>query len=310
MSNSQEFQHKITQKNIVGKRNISNMIGNRILILLILFIFSTDCLAQNGTPLLMGRSEILHSKVLAEDRMINIHLPDNYNPNDSVRYPIVYVLDGGIDEDFFHIAGIVRFSTQPWIDRFPQSIVVGIGGNTRRRDFTFPVENTDFIEKEGFQKASFPSYGGSEKYRIFLKNELIPYINGNFKSSGKQTLIGESLAGLFSAEILIKQPELFDDYIIISPSLWWGEGALLKHAEKFLQTNLKKNIKVYLGIPNKEEDIRMYDEAIALSEILKRNKKIYFVFDYMPDELHSTVIHQAVYNAFKKLYPKTAYSKW
>ncbi|MGJ1189325.1 alpha/beta hydrolase [Sphingobacterium siyangense] len=309
MSNSQGFQNKIIQKNSVGKRDISDMIGNRMLILLILFFFNTDCLAQNGTPLLMGRSEILHSKVLGEDRMINIYLPDNYNPNDSVRYPIVYVLDGGIDEDFFHIAGIVRFSTQPWIDRFPQSIVVGIGGNTRRRDFTFPVENTDFIEKEGFQKASFPSYGGSEKYRTFMKKELIPYISGNYKSNGKQTLIGESLAGLLSVEILLKQPELFDDYIIISPSLWWGEESLLKRAAKFLQGNLKKDIKVYLGVPNKEEDVRMYDEAIALSDILNNNKKIHFVFDYMPDELHSTVIHQAVYNAFKKLYPKTFYSK-
>ena len=139
------------------------MIGNRMLLFLILFFFNTACFAQKGIPLSIGRSEILHSKVLNEDRTINIYLPDNYNPNDSVRYPIVYVLDGGMDEDFFHIAGIVRFSTQPWIDRFSQSIVVGIGGNTRRRDFTFPVENTDFIEKEGFQKASFPSYGGSEK---------------------------------------------------------------------------------------------------------------------------------------------------
>lgn len=309
MSNSQGFQYRIIQKNSLGKRNISDMIGNRMLILLIFFIFNTDCLAQNGTPLLMGRSEILHSKVLGEDRMINIYLPDNYNPNDAVRYPIVYVLDGGVDEDFFHIAGIVRFSTQPWIDRFPRSIVVGIGGNTRRRDFTFPVENTDFIEKEGFQKASFPSYGGSDKYRTFMKNELIPYISGNYKSNGKQTLIGESLAGILSVEILLKQPELFDDYIIISPSLWWGEESLLKKAEKFLQGNLKKDVKVYLGVPNKEEDVRMYDEAIALSDILNNNKKIHFVFDYMPDELHSTVIHQAVYNAFKKLYPKTFYSK-
>jgi len=285
------------------------MIGNRLLFFLILFIFNVGCLAQKVQQLSIGTSEILHSKVLGEDRMINICLPDNYNPTDSVRYPIVYVLDGSVDEDFFHIAGIVRFSTQPWIDRFPQSIVVGIGGNTRRRDFTFPVENTDFIEKEGFQKTSFPSYGGSEKYRTFIKNELIPYMSGKYKTNGKRTLIGESLAGLFSVEILLKQPELFDDYFIISPSLWWGDEFLLKNAEKLLQSNLKKNIKVYLGVPNKDEDIKMYDESIALSEVLKSNKKIHFVFDYMPEELHSTVIHQAVYNAFKRLYPKTVYSK-
>jgi len=285
------------------------MIGNRLLFFLILFIFNVGCLAQKVQQLSIGTSEILHSKVLGEDRMINICLPDNYNPTDSVRYPIVYVLDGSVDEDFFHIAGIVRFSTQPWIDRFPQSIVVGIGGNTRRRDFTFPVENTDFIEKEGFQKTSFPSYGGSEKYRTFIKNELIPYLTRNYRTNGKQMLIGESLAGLFSTEILLKHPELFDDYIIISPSLWWGEEVLLKKSKKLLQHNLKKNVRVYLGVPNKEEDISMYNEALALSDVLRSEEKIDFVFDYMPDELHSTVIHQAVYNAFKRLYPKTVYSK-
>ncbi len=285
------------------------MIGNRMLLFFMLHIFNAACFAQKGTPLSIGISEVLHSNILGENRTINICLPDNYNPSDSVRYPIVYVLDGGVDEDFFHIAGIVRFVTQPWIDRFPQSIVVGIGGNTRRRDFTFPVKNTDFIEKEGFQKANFPSYGGSEKYRAFIKNELIPYISGNYKSNGKQILIGESLAGLFSVEILLKQPELFNDYIIISPSLWWGDEFLLENADKLLQRNLKNNINVYLGVPNREEDLKMYNESKALSEVIKSNKQIHFVFDYMPDELHSTVIHQAVYNAFKKLYPKTVYSK-
>lgn len=285
------------------------MVANRILVFFFIFIYYSTCFAQKTTLLSIGKSEISHSKVLSEDRTINIYLPDNYNPNDSVRYPIVYVLDGGIDEDFFHISGIVRFVTQPWIDRFPQSIVVGIGGNKRRRDFTFPVENTDFIEREGFQKASFSSYGGSEKYIAFLKNELIPYLTRNYRTNGKQTLIGESLAGLFSTEILLKHPELFDDYIIISPSLWWGEEVLLKNSKKLLQHNLKKNVRVYLGVPNKEEDISMYNEALALSDVLRSEEKIDFVFDYMPDELHSTVIHQAVYNAFKKLYPKTYYSK-
>jgi predicted alpha/beta superfamily hydrolase len=67
---------------------------------------------------------------------------------------------------------------------------------------------------------------------------------------------------------------------------------------------LKTKTNVHIGAPNKEEDVKMFDDAEALSQILKRNKKVNVIFDYIPDELHSTVIHQAVYNAFKKLYPK------
>jgi lysozyme family protein len=62
---------------------------------------------------------------------------------------------------------------------------------------------------------------------------------------------------------------------------------------------LKTTKNVYIGAPNKEEDVRMYNEAEALYKILKSNKNIKVSFDYMPDELHSTAIHQGVYNGFK-----------
>jgi len=282
----------------------------KIIILFIAIIYSCISFAQTKSNMLSScQSEVLHSNVLNENRTINIFLPNNYQANDTVTYPVIYVLDGGMEEDFFHIAGIVRFDTQPWIARFPNSIVVGIEGNTRKRDFTFAVPNVDFLEKEGFQKSSFPTYGGSEKYTAFLKDELLPYIGKNYKVNTQRTVIGESLAGLFSAELLLKQPDLFDNYILVSPSLWWGQQELLKNTEKLLEANLRKKVRVYLGVPNKDEDIRMYQDAEAFYKVIRNNKKMDVIFDYIPEELHSTVIHQAVYNAFKRLYPKTAYSK-
>ncbi len=281
-----------------------------IILILITLFTSGLCEAQeNCKPLVIGKSDLLHSKTLKEDRILNIYLPENYNTNDTLTYPVIYILDGGIEEDFLHVAGIVRFNTQDWIGRSLRSIVVGIEGNTRRRDFTFAVSNTAFIEKEGFSKSSFPQYGGSEKYMNFIEKELQPYIAKAYKAQAKRTIIGESLAGLITTEILLKRPNLFDDYIIISPSLWWGDQLLLTDAEDLLNKNLSKQVNVYLGVPNKEEYIKMYNESEMLQKLLKSNKNINLIFDYMPEELHSTVIHQAVYNAFKKLYPKTFYSK-
>ncbi|AQX13733.1 alpha/beta hydrolase [Elizabethkingia meningoseptica] len=281
----------------------------KILFLLMLTLAGTPLAAQASKPLIIGTTEVFHSDVLKENRNINIYLPEDYDPKKAEKYPVIYIPDGGFEEDFVHITGIVRFNNQPWINRFPQSIVVGIENTNRRRDFTFPVANTDFIEKEGFKKESFPQYGGSDKYINFLKNELQPYIEKNYNASGNRTIIGESLAGLLATGILLKNPELFSQYIIISPSLWWGEEKLLKEAEPLLRTHLKQPVKVYIGAPNKEEDTKMYAEAESLYKILKMNKNISVSFDYLPDELHSTAIHQAVYNAFKKLYPKTEYSK-
>lgn len=252
--------------------------------------------------MVIGKSEQLHSNIMKEDRIINVYLPEDYKPADTTKYPVIYVLDGGMEEDFFHIAGIVRFNTQPWVARFPRSIVVGIEGNSRRRDFTFAVSNIDFIEKEGFKKSSFPQYGGSESYIQFMKKEIQPYIEKKYRASERKTIIGESLAGLLTAEILLKSPTMFTDYIIISPSLWWGEHALLDNAERLLKTNLSKKVNVYIGAPNKDEDMMMYHQAESLYQRLKSTENINAIFDYIPDEIHATVIHQAVYNAFKKLY--------
>ena len=282
----------------------------RTFFILVALTITSPLFSQNNTkPLVFGNSEVFHSDILKEDRNINIYLPEEFNPTDATKYPVIYILDGGVEEDFFHIAGIVRYNTQPWVERFPRSIVVGIENTNRRRDFTYAVPDLNFLEKEGFKKESFPQYGGSEKYISFLKNELQPYIEKKYKANNNRTVIGESLAGLMSTEILLNEPEMFNQYIIISPSMWWGGEKLLKEADSLLKSRLKTTKNVYIGAPNKEEDVRMYNEAEALYKILKSNKNIKVNFDYMPDELHSTAIHQGVYNGFKKLYPKSTYSK-
>jgi predicted alpha/beta superfamily hydrolase len=281
--------------------------------LLLAFIFLIEVhqgFAQTDSkPLAIGVTEQFRSTILGETRTINIYLPENFNANDTIHYPVIYIPDGGIEEDFIHITGLVRYNTQPWIDRFPKSIVVGIENTNRRRDFTFPVANLDFLEKIGFTKDRFPSYGGSASYIAFLEKELQPYIQNKYKASRQRTIISESLGGLLLTEILLKHPNLFDTYIIISPSLWWGDGILLNEANNLLKANLNRPIKVVVAAPEQAEDVRMYTDAEALYKVLKQNKNCTVFFDYLPDELHSTVIHQAVYNAFKRLYPKTAYSK-
>lgn len=288
---------------------MKNFVTYKLPIFLLLFNSNQIFAQTESTPLILGVTEQIQSKILGEIRTINIYLPEDYNANDTVKYPVIYIPDGGIEEDFIHITGIVRYNTQPWINRFPKSIVVGIENTNRQRDFTFTVSNLNFLEKVGFKKEKFPQYGGSENYMAFLEKELQPFIKDKYKTNDHSTIIGESLAGLLSSEILLRHPNLFDTYIIISPSLWWNDETLLKQANGLLQSNLHKQIKVCVSAPNKKEDTRMYSDAKALYKVLKKNQNITAFFDYLPDELHSTVIHQAVYNAFKKFYPKTAYSK-
>lgn len=192
------------------------------------------------TPVTFGETTVFPSKVLDEDRRVNVYLPPLYAENPEKKYPVVYILDGGVEEDFFHLTSLLRFSAQAWVDRFPEAIVVGIENVNRRRDFTFAVPNLDFLAEEGFPKTSFVAHGQSAKYIQFLGEELKPFIEGTYRTEDRSVVIGESLAGLLATEILLKKPTLFTDYIIISPSLWWGGRSLLSEAHVLLNKNLKK----------------------------------------------------------------------
>ena len=258
-----------------------------------------------SSPLLLGIVDSVKSGILNETRLVNIYLPEGYSPDSASTYPVIYLLDGGADEDFIHIAGLVRYNTTPWINRFPKSIVVGIENVNRQRDFTFAVPNLDFLSRTGFTKNQFSAYGGSEKFISFIEKELQPFVEKRYAANSSKTIIGESLGGLLATEILLKKPDLFSTYIILSPSLWWGKESLLTNAPGLLKSNGRKKLTVYVGACERANSVIMYNDAKALADTLKKHNAgtMRVVFDYLPEETHATINHQGVYNAFKLLYP-------
>ena len=202
-----------------------------------IIVISNPIVAQieikEKSPLIIGETIAFSSKILEESRKLNIYLPHGYTKESTKKYPIIYLLDGSIDEDFIHISGLVQFGSFSWINIIPESIVVGISNIDRKRDFTFPTTNKK-------DKKDFPTAGGSEKFINFIEKELQPFIEKNYKTDATKTLIGQSLGGLVATEILFKKPALFDNYIITSPSLWWDDESLLKYTPSSYQS--KKSI--------------------------------------------------------------------
>ncbi|WP_375445875.1 alpha/beta hydrolase [uncultured Fibrella sp.] len=260
--------------------------------------------ASQPTPFILGIVDSIQSVSLHEKRVLNIYLPDGYSPDSATRYPVIYLPDGGADEDFVHIVGLVSYFTTPWVARFPPSIVVGLANVNRRRDFTFAVPNLDFLARVGFAKKLFPAYGGSGAYIDFIEKEVQPFIEKRYKTTASKTIIGESMAGLLVTEILLKKPALFDNYVIIAPSLWWGQESLLTDGPGLLKANTTKKVSVYVSACNRAEDVIMYKDAKALADMLTTygGPTTRVFFDYLPNETHATVSHQSVYNAFKALY--------
>lgn len=166
----------------------------------------------------------IESKNVQERRTINVWTPPGY-PTATDSLAVLYMADGGIAEDFPHIAQTV--SDLVAANKIPPVILVGIENTQRRRDLTGPTK----VKKD---KEIAPVVGGSAAFRMFIKDELFPEINRRYRTSNERSVIGESLAGLFVMETFLQYPQMFDRYIAIDPSLWWNDHYLVKNAAKYL----------------------------------------------------------------------------
>lgn len=253
---------------------------------------------EKTTPIELGTSHQFFSKELNEKRTLNIYLPPGYKAGDTTHYPVIYLLDGSLDEDFIHIVGLVQFNTFEWIARVPECIVVGIANTDRKRDMTFPTTIPG-------DKKKWPTTGGSAKFITCIEQEIIPYVEQHFRTNSSRTLIGESLGGLFATQVLFTKPQLFSKYIIISPSLWWNNGTLLKQTP----ATITGKTTVYVGVgkeglaPTDEPHVMEVDANVLADKLHSlNNKNLTVYFDYLPEETHATIDHQAVLNAFKRIY--------
>lgn len=173
----------------------------------------------------------LLSQGLVEERVINVWTPENHTTNNDSLI-VVYMLDGGIQEDFLHVANTMQELIQS--QKIPPVVLVGVENTQRRRDLTGPTS----VDED---KEIAPVVGGSAEFRTFISDELIPQINKTYRTSSKKGILGESLAGLFVTETFLLQPEMFDFYIAFDPSLWWNDEYLVKtadvHLDKWKGTN-------------------------------------------------------------------------
>ncbi|WP_294233241.1 MULTISPECIES: alpha/beta hydrolase [Chryseobacterium] len=270
------------------------MIKKILLICSMLLGLSAMVSAQNGNvePLTIGEIRTLKSKILNEDRILNIYLPQNFDKAKS--YPVIYLLDGSLNEDFIHVTGLVQFFNQMY--SMPETIVVGIANIDRKRDFTFHTDLKD-LQKD------YPTTGHSDKFISFIEKELKPYIENQFKTT-ETYIFGQSLGGLLATEILLKKPELFNNYFIISPSLWWNDESLLKSANQLLTKIPDTKKFIYISVGKGEHPV-MIKDAQDLYDVLKKSGKNNWTIEYkmMETDNHATILHRSLYEGLVKLFP-------
>jgi predicted alpha/beta superfamily hydrolase len=269
-----------------------------------LLIFSASAAHAQGdtsrvspsAPLSIGETFTLESKALAETRRINIYLPPAYTESPDRRLPVMYMPDGGMGEDFLHIAGLVQVSVGNGTMR--PFVLVGIENTQRRRDLTGPTQNPE-------DKKIAPVVGGSAAFRKFIRTELMPVINSRYRTTKETAIMGESLAGLFIVETLLVEPDMFDTYIAFDPSLWWNNKELLKSAESRLPEVGKRSRTLYLASSSEPELARVTGE---LAEFLRKNapSNLKWHYEPMPKESHGTIYHPAALEALRRLFKPEA----
>lgn len=251
---------------------------------------------EQAKPLVIGETFTIASKILSETRRINVYLPPGYAESPDARVPVLYMPDGGIAEDFLHVAGLVQVSVGNGTMR--PFLLVGIENTQRRRDMTGPTENEE-------DKKIAPRVGGSEAFRRFFRDELMPQVKARYRTTDETAIVGESLAGLFVIETFLLEPELFDTYIAFDPSLWWNNQKLVNGAGQRLAARPKLKKTLYFA---NSSDSGLAVLAQRLTKALGKSgvPGISWHYEKMPDEKHSTIYHPAALRAFRVVFKPDA----
>ncbi len=232
--------------------------------------------AQDAIP--AYDSLVIQSKIIGEARPINIWTPPGYDIS-KATYPVMYMPDGAITEDFPHIANTLAELIHA--GKIPPMILVGIPNTQRRRDLTGPTT----VKRD---KKIAPVVGGSETFRNFIRDELFPEINSKYRTNGHRSIIGESLAGLFIMETFLMAPDMFDNYIAFDPSLWWNKHTMTNGTAEYLK-HFPKDAKRLWFAGSSVADIYPYTRQMA--EALKHAAPPNLRWNYSdePAEKHNTI---------------------
>lgn len=263
-----------------------NKIMINLVVLMTLISFITPlALAGDNTKITIGETFTFQSNVLGEERIILLSLPKGYDQSQS-KYPVLYLLDG--ESHFYHLTGLIHFLSIQ--GRMPQVILVAIQNTDRNRDFT-PIEDE-----------TFKTSGGGKKFISFLREELMPYIEKNYRTAPFTILAGHSLCGMFTVYTLLDSPDLFNAYIAIAPYLAYKDNYIKTLAESTFGKMTALNKFLYISVGEEDEE----REHVKTFKQLLKNKApdgLEWNIKFFDEEDHGSVPHVSVYYGLKSFFP-------
>ncbi len=259
-----------------------------LLLSLLLLLALAGWSAGAATPVVIGQAHVLHSRVLGEDRGYSVALPPGYASSPDARYPVLYVLDA--QDQFAHTATTVEFLAAN--GEMPPTIVVGVDAGKRVRDYT----QTDWPE-------AWVGGGGAANFQRFLRDELIPVVDRQWRTDGFRTLVGHSASAQFALHELAVAPDGFRAYFAFSPSLDWDHALPNRELREAFDKTASLPAFAYFAYSDDGGDWLAMDKALAETlrshapEGLRTQVRSY------PTESHTGAPLVALIDALRTLYP-------
>lgn len=197
-----------------------------------------------GIPVVVGSIHTIHSSVYGKEQTITVRLPRGYADNPDRSYPVLFSVDGGPEQDFELLAGIAaeaEFSTS-----FEPFILIGVKTDDRYSQLTPPMTRLPLSRlTENFGDRMKPD--GASKFRDYLAQDVIPWATARYRTDRK-ILTAVSLGGLFVLDTFLERPEMFDDYIALTPSIWWDGGRIADEAAAKLASHGPSDRRIYFAM--------------------------------------------------------------
>ncbi|MEA1015057.1 alpha/beta hydrolase [Sphingosinicella sp. LY1275] len=255
----------------------------------------------DGLPIVVGSSHRIRSSVYGSEQILTVRLPRGYADHPDKSYPVLFSVDGGPEQDFELLAGIAaeaEFSTS-----FEPFILIGVKTEDRYSQLTpamkrLPPERL----KENFGDRIKP--GGADRFRDYLTRDVVPWATGRYRTDRK-ILTAASLGGLFVLDTFLERPEMFDDYIALTPSLWWDDGRIVAEAPRALARHGPSDRRIYFTMGDEGVGNRTASWLAALVKAFETNApeglKWAFV-DRSGSEEHRTMALTGWLDAMRTLY--------
>lgn len=205
--------------------------------------------AVTAQPYVLKNTEVrdIHAQGLNRDYQVFVGLPDDYAEHPDKTYPVLFVTDA--DYAFPLIRSIARRVGNQGEDLQP-FILVGL--SYAKGDTGTFSRNRDYTPSKGGQGENADGkpyiYGEAAAYRAFIKDEVFPLIAKTYRADmAHKIFTGHSYGGLLGADILLSDPDMFESYILSSPSLWFNNKVIFAREAAYAQNHKDLTAKVFMA---------------------------------------------------------------